>query len=360
MPLIACHRGQSRQLIKLPAPTSRSVRRTSAASAAVLTGLLMAHFLPERTVEPTIAIAVLVACGLNLARIAIQVFAGDYLWLRPSKIQADAKARVRKQLSALVLLGTVLTLLGAAWGVVVLSRPDAALAWRVAPPFALCFSLYLVALATVDRAGELNLKRGTEIFRESNFGGWLFKIGRSGDDFRPVKWLLDLFDTPTSTDRPSTLSLVIAVVLLTAPLATLAVEAGHSAKSEVISTLEHWTRGAEKGSGTGGGGEEEEEGEAPSAASGQEQGSGNAPVVAVPSTGPIPSLNIVIGKTDSSDPGTQVPLNRSDVPYLLAALPFIVRLRQIADLSAGTLGDDPIYVLITRGSLTLQLVAKRP
>jgi hypothetical protein len=220
------------------------------------------HLLPDRGAHTGLAAVALAGCLANLGRIGTHL-QGKYLLLRPAKIRASSKPEVRCHLNALVIANLALTLLGTAGAILLMAHPEAPLFLRVGPISLLCLAFYAIALGTVDRAGELGLDRGTEIVRKSRFGGWLFKIARKGTKFPPAGWLVDLFDDPTPSDEPSTLALVIAVVLLFAPTAGVTVELSKAGETQVLAAF---AKSADRGSDTT---IEEQEGDGSGAEGGQ-------------------------------------------------------------------------------------------
>lgn len=306
-----------------------------------------ASFLTIQTAWLTLAIVVLSACLANVGRIAIHLLLGGYLWLSPAKIRASEKPAVRRHLSSLVVANIALTLLGLAGGIALIAHPDAPLLWRVVPVGVLSLAFYLVALATVERADELDLKRGTELVRKSGFGGWLFKIGRNGTGFRPVAWLVDLFDKPTPLKEPSTLAVLIAVGLLFVPVATVEIKLSFSAKEAIKTALV---------------GDEEKDRDGKVNGGEKPQQAKPAPIT-VPIYGGFgmeaaDHLRVVVTKTDPSHPDNPIPLSQSDMPYVLAALPVILRLRQRAEASGDTWGGGTIHVTLTGKTLSYKVVGQ--
>jgi len=343
-------------------------------SATFLILWLAAHLLPASTVRPALGFVVVAACVANLGRIGTHLY-GGYLWLRREKIEASPKPTVRRQLTALVIANLALTLLGLADGIWLMANPEAALLWRMVPPSLLCLAFYAVALATVDRADALDLDRGTEIVRKSPFGQWLFKIGKRGTRFKPVKWLVDLFDNPTPEGESSTLAILIAAAILLAPLATGAIELSTSAKKEAIAAFETLRGGEEPAEGTselsddesGVDGDKSEEAPQPSIedaipspAPGAEAGKERPKLPVRELDGPAAAaFDVVVGKGSTDDPGRAIPVSRSDLPYILAVLPMILRLQRWVEAQGGTLAYNSIYVTTDVGTtLFFRLVEK--
>jgi hypothetical protein len=299
---------------------------------------LAVHLSPESAVRPGLAAVVLATCLANLGRIGTHLY-GGYLLLRPSKIRASQKPSVRRHLSALVIANLTLTLTGMAGAIALMVQPEVPLLLRIGPAFLLCLAFYLVALATVERADELDLKRGTEIVRESRFGSWLFKIARKGTRFPPARWLVELFDNPTPLDEPSTLALVIAAVLLFAPLAAMSSELGAAAEKQAIAAFTTEDDSDEESTSA-----DEEPQEKPSEESGSQLGpTENETIQASPVHSGLSDLHVIIGKTSTDNPQTQIPLSPADIPLVVAVLPLIARWYQLTPASAKD--ESSIYVL---------------
>jgi hypothetical protein len=304
-------------------------------SAILLVLGLALHLSPESAVRPAIAAIVLAGCLANLGRIGTHL-TGGYLLLKPSKIRASRKPTVQRHLSGLVVANLALTSIGAAGAIMLMTHLETPLLLRVAPVALLCLAFYAIALATVERADELGLDRGTEIVRESRFGSWVFKIARKGTKFPPVRWLVELFDDPTPSDEPSTLALVIAAVLFFAPLAALASELGSALERQAIAALTDEKQGDDAS-----GGEEKKP---------QEQPRATKPVVGSAVRSEVSDLQVLIGKTSADHPRTRIPLSSEDLPLVLAALPLIARWYEVTPASAK--GESSIYIL-TRKDTTL-------
>jgi hypothetical protein len=309
------------------------------------------HLLPESAVGPGLGAIVLVGCLANLGRIGTHLH-GKYLSLRPSKIQASSKPEVRRHLSALVIANLTLTLMGIAGAIALILEPETPLLLRVLPVLILSLAFYLVALATVDRADELGLKRGTEIVRTSRFGGWLFKIARKGTKFPPARWLVELFDDPTPSDEPSTLALVIAAVLLFAPLATMSSELGAAVEKQAIAAFGAEDDNDEESADT------EEASQGPSGENEpQQKPVETEPIKGSPALSPVGDLHVILGKTSTADPQTQIPLSPDDVPLVIAVLPLIARWYQVTP--AGAKGESSIYILARKDTtLFFKVVGK--
>lgn len=303
------------------------------------------HFAPQRTVREILAAIILAGCIANLGRIGTHL-RGGYLLLRPAKIRASEKPSVRQHLSALVIADVSLTLTGIAGAIVLMIQPEAPLLWHIGFGSLLCLAFYSVALATVERADELGLERGTEIVRKSRLGGWLFKIARKGTRFPPARWLLDLFDNPTPEDEPSTLALVIAAVLLFAPVATASVELGAAGEKQAISAF------TKEDDDSGGSSATEEKSEqTPANESGsQPKAPPTEPIKDSTGYRVVENLHLIIGKTKTADPGTEIPLGPEDLPLVVAAVPLIARLYRLTP--AGAKSESSVYIL-TRRDTTL-------
>jgi hypothetical protein len=303
---------------------------------AILLALGLAlHLSPESAMRPALAATVLAGCLANFGRIGTHLF-GGYLLLQPSKIRASQKPSVQRHLSALVGADVALTSAGAAGAIMLMAHPTTPLLLRVAPVALLCLAFYAIALATVERADELGLDRGTEIVRKSRFGSWVFKIARKGTKFPPARWLIELFDNPTPSDEPSTLALVIAGVLLLAPLAAVSTELGPALEKQAIAAF------TQEGQGDDDSGNAQEKP--------QEQPPKTEPVKGWAVQSEVSDLQVLIGKTSATDPKTQIPLDSDDLPLVVAALPLIARWYEVTP--AGAKGESSIYIL-TRKDTTL-------
>ena len=165
-----------------------------------------------------------------LARSLIQAGNG-YVTPRPAKKHADlAKRTLARQLNALLGATLILVLAWIGGAAALFAYPNAPVLCKFGPTLALCALFIVSVLATLDRALEAGLARGTEIVSESKTGKRLFKMGRSGQAFLPVKWLLDWLDNPTPPDLPSALALSLAAVLMIAPVAELEAHAARTFK----------------------------------------------------------------------------------------------------------------------------------
>ena len=296
---------------------------------------LALHLSPESALQPALGAIVLAGCLANLGRIGTHL-SGGYLLLRPSKIRASKKPSVQRHLSALVVADLTLTSMGVAGAVMLMVDRETPLLLRVVPVVLLCLAFYAIALGTVERADELTLERGTEIVRKSRFGSWVFKIARKGTKFPPARWLVELFDEPTPSDEPSTLALVIAAVLLFAPLAAVSTEFGAALEKQAIAAF------AEKEQGDAGPGNVEKKP--------QEQPPEAQPVKGPTIRSEVSHMQVLIGKTSATDPKTQIPLDSDDLPLVVAALPLIARWYEVTP--AGAKGESSIYIL-TRKDTTL-------
>ena len=286
-----------------------------------------------------LSIVLLSACVVNFNRIAIHVFLCDYLWLRPRKIAADPKATARRHLSALVLADIVLTLIGAAGAVMLIENPQVSLAWRILPTATLSLAIYAVSLATADRVGLLNLQSGTKRVRDSSFGGFLYKIGHRGTRFPPVKFLINLFDDPAPPLEPSTLAVLIAATLLFFSVATVEIKLSFTAR-ESVKTL--FDRKEEK--------THKDEGEAP----GEAPGPGPNTVAIGGSEIELPGdVHIVVSKVDPKHPEKHLPLARSDLPFIFAALSVIMRLRQLT-WPGGKREGDTVHVTLAGKAMSYE------
>jgi hypothetical protein len=319
------------------------------------------HFTPQSGVRSTLAAVVLAGCLANLARIGTHL-RGGYLWLRPGKIRASEKPAVRKHLSALTIADLMLTLIGIAWSIVLIDHPEVHLLWRVLPACILSLALYVVALATVDRADELELDRGTEIVLDSDFGSWLFETGRKGTKFPPIRWLVELFDEPTPEDEPSTLVLLIALVLLLAPVTTLGIELTAAMKKQAVAAWSKLDPGGEEQDGKG---EEQSAADQPTDPKPQAEPATRPRPEPEPMTirdlsepGTVRSFDVTIRKTLTSDPGTPVPIVGEDVPYLLVILPLMVRWRQVIEARGGTPKSSLCFTVGSKTTFCLTVIDK--
>lgn len=146
------------------------------------------------TLQTAQAAALLIAGVINLWRIAVHVFLGDYLAHSAPLFRNPWKATASEQLNTLMVTAMAIT---AAWiggSLAWLEDPGFISGWRIAAVGALFAAFVAVTLAIADRAREAERPSGTTSFGEWRVGAWLLRLCDAGKRFWPVKalgWLGD-------------------------------------------------------------------------------------------------------------------------------------------------------------------------